>query len=97
MPIVESGRKILWSKLICKSKKGNKLIMDENKNIEILDKMTKVCICKGIPRSTMKKVIKDGAKTLKEVQAATGAGSGPCGGRRCTEKIEQLLLESSEW
>lgn len=51
-----------------------------NLNSEIMDKLTKVCICKGIPRSTMKKVIREGASTLQEVQKATGAGSGPCGG-----------------
>ena len=60
-------------------------------NTEIMDKMTKVCICKGIPRSTMKNAIKNGARTVEEVRKATGAGSGPCGGRRCTPKIEQLL------
>jgi len=60
---------------------------------EIIDKMTKVCICKAIPRSTMKKVIKDGARTLLEVQKATGAGSGPCKGQRCTPKILALLEE----
>ena len=66
--------------------------MDEQSlNQEILDKMTKVCICKGIPRSTMKNAIKNGARTLAEVQKATGAGNGPCGGRRCTPKILELL------
>ncbi|MDF2905623.1 MAG: hypothetical protein K0R34_944 [Herbinix sp.] len=71
--------------------------MEEQKlNQEIIDKMTKVCICKGIPRSTMKNAIKNGAKTLAEVQKATGAGSGPCGGRRCTPKILELLESMTE-
>ncbi len=65
--------------------------MDQNINSEILDKLTKVCICKAIPRATIKKAIQNGAKTLEEVQKATGAGSGPCGGRRCTPKILELL------
>ena len=65
--------------------------MDQNINSEILDKLTKVCICKAIPRATIKKAIKNGAKTLEEVQKATGAGSGPCGGKRCTPKILELL------
>lgn len=69
---------------------------EQNPNQVILDKMTKVCICKGIPRSTMKNAIKNGAKTLAEVQKATGAGSGPCGGRRCTPKILELLESMSE-
>ncbi|MFL0267858.1 (2Fe-2S)-binding protein [Candidatus Clostridium radicumherbarum] len=67
--------------------------MEQNLNEEILDKLTKVCLCKAIPRSTMKKAIRNGARTVKEVQAATGAGSGPCNGRRCTPKIEQLLKD----
>lgn len=58
---------------------------------EILDKMTKVCICKGISRATIKKAIKDGARTITDVQKATGSGSGPCGGRRCTVKIHEML------
>lgn len=66
----------------------------DDKELEILDKMTKVCICKAISRATMKKVIKNGARSVSEVQKATGAGSGPCGGRRCTPKIESLLKES---
>ncbi len=67
--------------------------MDENLNSEILDKITKVCICRAIPRSVIKKAIQNGADTLEEVQKATGAGSGPCGGRRCSERILQLLEE----
>lgn len=69
---------------------------DNNLNQEIMDKMTKVCICKGIPRSTFKRVIREGATTIEEVRKATGAGSGPCGGKRCTPKILQLLEDMKE-
>lgn len=69
---------------------------NDEKTIEIMDKMTKVCICKSITRATMKKVIRNGARTLEEVQKATGAGSGSCGGRRCTPKILQLLEDMKE-
>ncbi|OPX44425.1 BFD-like [2Fe-2S] binding domain protein [Ruminiclostridium hungatei] len=65
--------------------------MDNDINSEIMDKITKVCICKAISRAAIKKAIQDGAKTLLEVQQVTGAGSGPCGGRRCTLKILELL------
>jgi NAD(P)H-nitrite reductase len=67
--------------------------MEQNIKPEILDKLTKVCICKGISRATIKKSIVNGAKTLEEVRKATGAGSGSCGGKRCAPKIEQLLKE----
>ena len=67
--------------------------MEQNINPEILDKLTKVCLCKGISKATIKKSILNGAKTIEEVRKATGAGSGGCGGKRCTPKIEQLLEE----
>lgn len=65
-------------------------------NQDIIDKYTKVCICKAISKSTMKKVIRDGADTLEKVQKVTSAGSGSCGGRRCTPKILQLLEECNQ-
>lgn len=65
-------------------------------NQDILDKYTKVCICKAINKSSMKKIIKDGADTLEKVQKATSAGSGSCKGRRCTPKILELLEESKQ-
>lgn len=67
--------------------------MEQNIKPEILDKLTKVCICKGISRATIKNAIVNGAKTIEEVKKSTGAGSGSCGGKRCTPKIEQLLEE----
>ena len=67
--------------------------MEQNIKPEILDKLTKVCLCKGISRATIKKAILNGAVTVEEVRKATGSGSGSCGGRRCTPKIEQLLKE----
>ena len=58
---------------------------------KVLDKMTKVCICKSINRAAMKKAIAAGAKTVIEVKKAVGAGNGACHGRRCTPKIQELL------
>jgi bacterioferritin-associated ferredoxin len=66
---------------------------ENNINIEIMDKLTKVCLCTGISRKTIKNAIQNGAKTLEEVQKATGAGSGSCNGKRCTPKILELLEE----
>lgn len=69
--------------------------IDEKKRQEIMDKLTKVCICKSIPRSVFKKAIAnaDGNITLEELRRITGAGSGPCGGKRCTPKILDLIEE----
>jgi bacterioferritin-associated ferredoxin len=60
-------------------------------NDEIMDKMTKICICKVINRATIKNAIKSGADSLEKVQKITGAGSGPCKGTRCSPKILELL------
>ena len=62
--------------------------IDEEK---IKDKLTKVCICKSITRATIKAAIANGADTVEKVNAATGAGSGSCKGRRCGPKIEELI------
>lgn len=60
---------------------------------QVLDKLTKVCLCKGISRAAIKKAIADGADTIAKVHKATGVGSGSCHGRRCTPKIKELLRE----
>lgn len=66
---------------------------DRNINDEIMDKLTKVCICKGITRASIRKAIINGDMSLEAVQKTTGAGNGSCGGRRCSEKIQALLDE----
>lgn len=65
--------------------------MENNLNEAILDKLTKVCVCKAISRAKIKEAIKAGATTVEAVKKATGAGSGQCKGTRCTWKIEELL------
>ncbi len=69
--------------------------MENNASKDIMDKLTKVCICKSISRAKIKDTIKKGAKTLEDVQRITGAGSGGCCGRRCTPKIQDLLLKEN--
>ena len=60
-------------------------------NDEIMDKITKFCLCKSISRATIKKAILDGADTVAKVNAAVGSGSGPCRGTRCGPKIQALI------
>lgn len=67
--------------------------MEDKLNQNILDKLTKICICKGISRAAIKTAINNGANTLEAVQKNTGAGSGSCGGKRCTSKIQELLQQ----
>jgi NAD(P)H-nitrite reductase large subunit len=67
--------------------------MDEQ---EIIDGLKAVCLCKGIRRRTFLALIADGKRTLHDLQQATGAGSGPCGGKRCTPRILELLAREVE-
>lgn len=70
--------------------------MEQNLDSNMLDKLTKICICKAISRSKIKDAIRNGAKTVEEVNQITGAGSGRCNGTRCKGKIEELLKSYKE-
>lgn len=67
------------------------MLENEELTQQVMDRLTKVCLCKGISRATIKKAIGEGADTVGKVQKKTGAGSGPCHGKRCTPKIEELI------
>ncbi|BCR02996.1 (2Fe-2S)-binding protein [Desulfuromonas versatilis] len=62
--------------------------MDEQ---AILEGLKPVCLCKGIRKSVFLKHIAAGLTSVEALKKATGAGSGPCQGRRCTPRIEELL------
>lgn len=70
----------------------------DNKDLQeiVLDKMTKVCVCKAISRAKIKDSIKSGADTLDKVIKDTGACTGSCKGSRCQSKIENLITELTE-
>ena len=70
--------------------------MENNINSKMIDKLTKICLCKVISKAEIKKAIKNGAKTLEDVQKITGAGSGGCRGHRCTPMIEVILKQELE-
>lgn len=73
--------------------------MNDNNNNDlnqvVLDKITKVCLCKAISRKAIKDAIANGADTYEKVQQATGAGTGSCKGFRCKDKIEELIEDYS--
>jgi bacterioferritin-associated ferredoxin len=64
--------------------------MDEQ---EIIDGMKTICICKGIKKKVFKQLIANGERTLEGLRKATGAGSGPCGGKRCTPRLLEMLAQ----
>jgi len=52
------------------------------------------CICKGIKLIRLIEAIENGADTYEKIARATGIGGGSCKGRRCGEKVAQLLKKS---
>lgn len=55
------------------------------------------CICKGIKLIRLIEAIEQGATTFEQVAAITGIGDGPCQGKRCREKVAQLLEQLRSW
>ena len=66
---------------------------NRTKEQEIIEGLKPVCICKGIKKKTILEKIKAGLTTVDELKRATGAGSGPCKGERCTPRILGCLRE----
>ncbi len=63
---------------------------------EILEGIKPVCLCKGIKKKTFWGYMAKGIRTLEGLRKATGAGTGSCGGKRCTPRILELLEEAEE-
>lgn len=49
------------------------------------------CICRGIRLIRIIEAIEAGADSLEEIARQTGIGKGPCKGKRCGRKVEELL------
>ncbi len=63
---------------------------------EIIEGLKPICLCKGIKKKVFLKHIAAGIRTLEGLRKATGAGSGSCGGKRCTPRILDLIKEVRE-
>ncbi|QQK07391.1 (2Fe-2S)-binding protein [Miniphocaeibacter halophilus] len=64
--------------------------MDDKENI-IMDKLTKICTCKSISKYKIKQAIEKGYDNIETIRKKTGAGSGYCNGKNCTEPIQNLI------
>jgi len=51
-----------------------------------------VCRCNNIKYRTIEKAIRDGACTITQIAARTGATTGHCGGS-CTPDVQAMLAE----
>ena len=59
-----------------------------------MDPNETVCFCNDVTRGMIKDAIAAGAKTLEDVQEATGAGTA-CGG--CLDDIQAIIDELAEY
>ena len=60
-----------------------------------LAKLKAGCLCKGVKLIRLIEAIENGAATFEEVALAIGLGDGPCHGKRCGEKVRELLEQHS--
>lgn len=64
---------------------------------EIIDNLKIVCQCKGVKKGRFKKLIAEGVRDAAGLRSATGAGSGPCGGKRCGPRIDALTAGTAQY
>ncbi len=57
----------------------------------MMAKLKAGCICKGVKLIRLIEAIENGATTFEQVATTTGIGDGPCQGKRCGEKVAELL------
>ncbi len=63
---------------------------------EIRARLRLGCICKGIKLHVIITAIDAGARSYNEISQKTGIGGGSCKGKRCGEKVKELLTQGKE-
>ena len=58
---------------------------------KIMARLKPGCICTGIKLIRLLDAIDQGADSFEKVARITGIGEGPCGGKRCRARVEELL------
>ena len=60
-------------------------------NDRMMARLKAGCICKGVKLIRLIEAIENGAASFEQVAAVTGIGDGPCQGKRCGAKVQELL------
>jgi bacterioferritin-associated ferredoxin len=60
---------------------------------KIMARLKPGCICMGIKLFRILEAIEQGATSFDEIAKITGIGQGDCDGKRCGQKVEELLRE----
>ena len=67
--------------------------MDESEDLHpAIRGLKTVCRCENIKYKTIERAIREGAWTLSQVAARTGATLGQCGGT-CTPDVQKMIAE----
>lgn len=59
------------------------------------DEDTLICRCQEVTLGQVRKAIREGARSLREVKLATEAGMGLCQGRTCTRLIAREIARQT--
>lgn len=68
--------------------------MDNNAQNQLIENYKVICLCRSIKKGTILKAIKDGCKSVEDINRKLGAGGGDCNGERCQEKIGEIVKGS---
>lgn len=63
---------------------------------KIMARLKPGCICKGVKLIRLIEAIEAGATNFAEVARQTGIGDGSCEGKRCGQKVAELLGKNGE-
>jgi bacterioferritin-associated ferredoxin len=67
-----------------------------NTQKKIIEGIRKICICKGVPASTISEAIRGGSLSFEALRRTIGVGTGNCKARRCRAKIEKMVKDHKE-
>jgi len=62
---------------------------------KIMSRLKPGCICMGIKLHRILDAIEEGAVTFEDIARKTGIGGGDCGGKRCGEKVAEILQNNA--
>jgi bacterioferritin-associated ferredoxin len=63
---------------------------------ELLEKLSALCVCRGITKAQFKKASESRASTVEEIQKSIGTTKGFCCRKRCLNKIQQLMINYNQ-
>lgn len=57
----------------------------------MIEDLKPVCLCRNVKHGTIRRAIAAGHRSVRALQKRTLAATGPCGAKRCGDKIREML------